>query len=108
MAYQDLKATVESTKSETQVRDEIYRADAIRWYPGTHALNAFSIMSPRDGHEVARCDRRKDRDHLLMLARSHDALAEALTRMLGDQEKGAESQLWDREFARAALKLAGR
>lgn len=109
-------------RTETEMRGDLIRADIARWYPGTHAHNAFSIMSPKDGHEVARCDRRQDRDEILKMTRSHDALVGALAGLLKailvGQPKGASDDwLYDTlgsevgsavPVARAALKLVGR
>lgn len=112
MAYQDLKEKVASTKTEPQVREEIYRAYLSRWYPGKQAHNSFAIMSPQDGHEVARCDRRQDRDAILAMARSHDALAEALAGLVAglseEDQDGLTEFAPQMQTARAALKLAGR
>lgn len=100
--------------TEAQARRQLYREDVAHWYPGKHAHNAFSVMSPRDGHEVARCDRRHDRDAVLAMARSHDALVDALE-MIRDADDDCRKDSISprlsspaRCLVDAAIKLAGR
>lgn len=98
--------------TETQARDEIYRADMRRWYPGHLTKGKCAIVSPRDGHDVAICDRRQDRDEILRMARSHESLIQALSKLvksLADNDQDGLTEFADEmQEARASLKLAGR
>lgn len=60
-----------------QAREDIGRRDRASWYSATHASGGFGIIA-NDGREVARCGKEADRDTILLMARSHDAMKAAL------------------------------
>lgn len=96
--------------TETEGRSHVAKIDRAGWFPGTHAHNAYGILARRDGREVSRSDRRDDRDAILAMARSHDALRSALAGLVAglseEDQDGLTEFAPQMQDARAALKLA--
>ena len=101
---------LERGRTESEAKADIAKADRKSWYPGTHASGQSGIISAKDGHEVCRCDRRADRDQIVAMARSHDALREGLSALVDSLSENDQDGLTDLAepmvAARAALKLA--
>jgi hypothetical protein len=98
-------------RTPEQAREEIARADRQGWYPARHGGGDFGVLA-RDGREVVRAHKEADRDSILMMARSHDAMKAALEAILPFAESaetkalvGDEGCLWPVEEVRAALDL---
>ncbi len=67
-----------SERTELQMRDELAKKDRAGWFGAGHADGANGIISRLDGREVSRSYRITDRDLILTMARSYDAMREAL------------------------------
>lgn len=65
------------TLTDAEAREKLAAADRNGWFPATHASQGFGILA-RDGREVCRCQSEKDRDEILRLAHSYDAMKAAL------------------------------
>lgn len=61
-----------------QAKADIDRRDRASWFPARHASGAAGIIAGRDGREVGRFDREQDRDVIVAMAKSHDAMRAAL------------------------------
>ncbi len=106
-----------SDRSELQAREDRERKDRAGWFPMDNSMDELEIRN-RAGHLIATCLDESDRQTILTMARSYDAMREALgpcitaisfecERAFNEKDGVALRQLMDaRALAISALSLA--